>query len=406
MKKKKVLMVYGAGGSIKLGMPSVLKVDEFLEEKANAGFTLVGTDKNLYSFVRDTINDYKKLHNYSESNFEEILYVINQLSCIVSNKDPNTGELSKNSNYSLNNFVKQIEFPLINRFSETRELTGHDFRMLYLELLDEILKDFREKCLKVKQDEILEAHCNFLQTLNEQYELGIFTTNYDNLILKALPDLFTGFDKATGNFLRKETIKRDSWDFVYHVHGSVHFDMPRDNEKMHSIKWLDDYTQSAKNSKGRSGQTTTEGLEVPNTSIIVGYDKLNQIQKEPFRVFYSALDALIYDAAAIIFVGYGFGDHHINNPFHEIRTENSDIPIIIIDYAKDLWHFVSYNSERKLSLCEIFHPNGLENIGAIKESNNYCRKKDNFLLLLGGYPDSNNDLPVILDFIEKRTENY
>lgn len=395
MSKKKILMVYGAGASVKLGMTSMYDIDKFLEEKANSEFSLPSINKNLYSYIRDCINE-------KYPNFEKVLYVINQLSCIVSNIELSSGKISKNHNFSLNHFVENLTFPEIKNYDEIRAITGNDFRVMYLRLLDELLNEFRYKCINVDQkDKNFDLHSKFLNQLSENYELGIFTTNYDNLILQALPNLFTGFDRQSGEFLRRDVIKRQFWDFVYHVHGSVHFNMPSSSNKMHSIKWLENINKSDKNSFYRSGQTTTEGLEIPNTSIIVGYDKLNQIQKEPFRNFYSALDSFIYDADAIIFVGYGFGDNHINNPFLEIKTEKPNIPIIVIDYSSDFWKFTDNNYKRKATLIDILQPYGLEGIQIPKDNRIHYRDNDRFMLHLGGYPDAYNDLQLICDFIEK-----
>jgi hypothetical protein len=67
----------------------------------------------------------------------------------------------------------------------------------------------------------------FFNYLKSDYELGFINLNYDNTILTALPDLNTGFDKD-GKF-KLNMLFEENWNFCYHLHGFVHFDM-RDSQ--------------------------------------------------------------------------------------------------------------------------------------------------------------------------------
>jgi hypothetical protein len=49
--------------------------------------------------------------------------------------------------------------------------------------------------------------------------------------------------------------------------------------------------------------------------IIVGQGKSQQIQAFPFRTYYSELDRLVHQSDAVLFLGYGFNDSHINLAF-------------------------------------------------------------------------------------------
>jgi hypothetical protein len=103
---------------------------------------------------------------------------------------------------------------------------------------------------------------------------------------------------------------------------------------LHDISWTDRIDLRLQNSSGRSGQISTEGAEFPTSSIIAGYGKTSQIQRFPFRTYYSELDRLVSESDAVLFLGYGFGDTHLNHAFAKYRDERKR-PVVIIDYADD-----------------------------------------------------------------------
>ena len=67
--------------------------------------------------------------------------------------------------------------------------------------------------------------------------------------------------------------------------------------------------------------------------IVVGYGKTNQIQRVPFRTYYAQLDKIVESSEAVLFLGYGFNDLHLNNCFYSIRKGNFKKPVVVIDYA-------------------------------------------------------------------------
>lgn len=142
----------------------------------------------------------------------------------------------------------------------------------------------------------------------------------------------------SGEFSR-DKFYNSEWNFCYHIHGSIHFDMKggKDNTEMHKVLWNDDLTsQFSSNSSGRSGNYTSEGLDHLNSSIIAGLDKVNQILKEPFGSYYMSLDKLLYEADSILFMGYGFNDLHLNKMFPFVRYDNLKTrKVVIIDWAND-----------------------------------------------------------------------
>ena len=58
----------------------------------------------------------------------------------------------------------------------------------------------------------------------------MYTTNYDDFPLQAVPDLYTGFAQARSagpkRFEVDEFWNKDMVDLLFHLHGSVHLGIP------------------------------------------------------------------------------------------------------------------------------------------------------------------------------------
>jgi hypothetical protein len=174
-----------------------------------------------------------------------------------------------------------------------------------------------------------------MNLLSDDFEIGIITPNYDNLFKQALPGLVTGFDETSGLFQPESVYKNEDWGFCYPIHGSVHFDQLGNKYDMHAIGWQNDLAATFKqNSSGRSSQLTMEGLSLPTSVIVAGYDKSNKIKRNPFRTYYSQLDRFTLEADAVLFLGYGFADLHLNKCFDGFRDDKKR-PVVVVDYAED-----------------------------------------------------------------------
>lgn len=53
---------------------------------------------------------------------------------------------------------------------------------------------------------------------------------------------FVGFDIATGKFSARAVLERSEWNFVYHLHGSVHHSLP--NYRVGMVEWRVDLSRS------------------------------------------------------------------------------------------------------------------------------------------------------------------
>jgi SIR2-like domain len=335
---RKLLIVNGAGGSIQFGMPSVGDVDTLFNKWALSDAPLIADpNKSLYSWVKEELTQYSaqnpKNRKAAILNFESILYTIQMLAEIEKDKS------AKYYHNRINPFVEHKPFPRIKSYRGDKPADGNDLSILQSSLIDHLLAELRERCKTLdidRQAEVVHLR-TFLAALKTEFEIGVINLNYDNVILSALPDLKTGFDLSSGEFERCQ-LYADQWNFCYHLHGSVHFDMRGGKDTdMHGIRWTQDLNASfTGNSAGRSGNFTGEGIMHLNSNIIAGLDKANQLLRQPFAQYFMQLDRLIFESDAILFIGYGFADLHLNKMFPFVRFDRRKRrKVVVLDYAGD-----------------------------------------------------------------------
>jgi hypothetical protein len=353
IKKHKLLVLVGAGASVDLGMPSSEKIHCLFIKWAQEEFPLADQkDSNLYSYIADQISRFyrgnPKTGLRKHTNFEELLYVILQLS---------TYKYRDNFSNPLLAFLSCREMPPVYHHGEKTDADGFLLYWLAGFLIDKLLEHFRLICKGVNRcDCYFKKHAHFWKKLREDYALGIFNLNYDNLILQALPGIGTGFSPENGVFNASSLMQAISWDFCYHIHGSIHFDM-RKIDSMHRIYWQNDLrAQFSTNSVGRNPQSTREGYDFPTSVIIAGYEKLHQIRREPFRSFYNCLERAIFDADAILLVGSGQGDEHINSIFEEYFEKNPRKRVFIVTNSNGADDPIPFRCDAWVNnLCKNFH---------------------------------------------------
>jgi len=175
---------------------------------------------------------------------------------------------------------------------------------------------------------------NLMAGLRNEFEIGIYNLNYDTAALSAWPDAHTGFVPA-GAFAPASVHARSEWGFIYHLHGSVHHSLV--GTFGNAIEWRSDLAGPFDDGhQGRSNDQRSDGKSLPKTTLVAGGFKLDQLLVEPFHSFEAALVRHAYEADAILFGGYGFGDVHVNRAFSnrlDGRPSSERPPIMILDYA-------------------------------------------------------------------------
>ncbi|MAL59210.1 MAG: hypothetical protein CMC14_04105 [Flavobacteriaceae bacterium] len=346
---KKLLIVLGAGASIEFGMPSVYEIDKLFERRASDNYSLKNKEesKNLYTWLKEKILNHRKenakIGIKYELNFETLLFTMQNISSI-------SNEENIDYNKSLKAFIKLNQFPeIITRYREEKRADGNDFKDMQASLTDQLLIHIRRKCLtlnKDKRDELNKAK-QFFNDLKEEYDLGFINLNYDNVILNILPDLSTGFNLEDGKFDKTEFYS-NKWNFCYHLHGSIHFNMTNDGPQSHNIIWENDLNNNFQTrSTNRNVNYTSEGNYHLNSTIISGLDKANQLLRAPYRQYYMKIDSLVNESDAILFIGYGFNDMHLNKVFPSHRfSPNKKRNVVVIDYATEDTNSIQMHSNR------------------------------------------------------------
>ena len=343
-KREKLLIIIGSGASVDFDMPSTDDISKIYRIKDNL---------YLYNEIESEIEKYYNLAPkkglIKKTNYEEVLYVLYYLDTLY---DPNNINpiLALIKPFSDDSFIKNLKGK--NPYYSSSQLSNV--------LIDELLKVFRDKCktIQTKYTNELNKLKYLLGKLSDKYEIGIISLNYDDIFYQAKPDLFTGFD-SFGIFNPIEVINRKEWNFIYNIHGSVHFNMEPSGNALHKIFWRDLNYKYSGNAFGRNLINTAEGISLPNSVIITGYEKAIQIQRAPFRTYYSVLDRLIFEANKFLIIGYGFADFHINNALNLIN-ENRERNVVIIDYSDDKQDPLAFR-------CDNFTYNLFETISANTE---------------------------------------
>lgn len=329
-KKKKLLVIVGAGASKEFGMPSVIDIDKYFDTWSNDILKIPSYNISLYEYLKQEIikhyNSAKKPIK-DLTNFEEILYTALNLYSLN----------NENKSNPISAFYNFKKFPQIEAFGKTKEIEFNDFKNLTSYLVDKLLTEFRRKCSSINTTKPSELNAlrSFLHELQKKFDIGILTFNYDNIFYSQLNSPSTGFD-LNGKFNPNIILKNQRWNFIYHLHGSVHFDMQSNSGGLHNIIFNPDLSSSFhQNTSGRSGETTIEDQYILTSSIIAGYGKSYQIQRNPFSLYFTDFGKKIYEADALLFAGYGFNDIYVNNVIRESFDYNRKRPVVVLTHSDD-----------------------------------------------------------------------
>lgn len=332
--KKKLLVVSGAGSSVDFGMPSVNRIhDDFLAWAATHYPLARNPERSLYSHLYRRVVLYLTRHVspplLTKPTFEDILYLVYALAATWPANAFTSG---------FGSVVQRRKLPKVLETGVVKCVDENVLRFFAARLVDALLSDIRARCIReeTSPNNWFSNYQGLFDALQSRFEVSVATTNYDNLAVRALPAHETGFDvRGNGDFSARRLFQRSTWECLLHLHGSVHFAMRPGAHGLHTVFWRQKLpTGDNQNAFGRNGQYTKEGIVFPISTIIAGYGKTAQIQLQPFRTMYSELDRLVLEADAVLFLGYGFGDAHVNNAFagfHDHRNR----PVVMVDYAAD-----------------------------------------------------------------------
>ncbi len=234
--------------------------------------------------------------------------------------------------------------PVLVPFVERRiDVTRETFRELLYRMAELILAELSD--VSAAPTKHLESLSAFVAKLQENHITRIYTTNYDDFILQACPDLYTGFAPARCSG-QKELDRQAFWaafdrDCIFHLHGSVHLNFghpPSYDSDLGDLYWYDDRDEALANSfRGVSDDPRMDGGRAVRTQIIIGLDKLFPLQRQPFSHYYASMARDAMTADIIYVIGSGLNDLHLNSWLGEARRRDPKPPLIFIDLCHD--HF-------------------------------------------------------------------
>ena len=274
---KRAVILFGAGASVEYGAPSTCKLTKTIERDVVVDSWMQQTkgDK-AFVFIKDELKTY--LQKPGIVHFEHIYHCAHEL---ISTFAPTSGAVDE---------FRPILYPFINNKSG---ITQDALKALAGKMASVIFAEISACC--GKNTISLDPLKNFLVALRDSYVTRIYTTNYDDFPLQALPDLYTGFDAAPSTTAKPFEI--DSfWDkenlhSIFHLHGSVHMGFPRpDAGHIGELLWFDDRAEALKYSSFTGGTVRQmDGTSFLRTAVIMGLDKLSRLQQRPLSHFYSAM---------------------------------------------------------------------------------------------------------------------
>lgn len=344
-RKKKLLVILGAGSSIPFGMPSVACLgrkmrdwsNNWLNDKDASGPAI----ENCFVKVWDSIERYYQSSNrmvnpdsQPQINFEKALGDMTALAHWAMPAPYGT---------SLREIIRSADTAMDLRFpyDSVTERYGPSIlinsELSYL--LSALARQMRSYCREFDDKcEDFRSYQALFRKLRTAFDLGIYNLNYDDLALRAWPDAFTGF-APDGFFDSNAVCSRADWGFMYQLHGSVHHTLAGPSSQ--AIKWQRDLQSTfIDDHGGRWTETRSDGRVFQASTLVAGGFKLDQLLVEPVQSFYSAFVRHAHEADALLIGGYGFGDVHVNHTlkqrFRGAAERNLPRPpVAIVDYYGD-----------------------------------------------------------------------
>jgi hypothetical protein len=412
-KKKKLLVILGAGSSKPLGMPLVSDLDKCMRQWGKGWAKLNGL-KDHFRKLCCSVRAYYKAGGSGlrpDPNFEKVL---GEMVALAHWMEP--APWGDTLRRVVSNGTPRLTFRYHNeKYGPTEELMD---QLNYL--LGALARHMRalSRELDSTSTQEREKYRELLRGLRKKFDVGVYNLNYDTAALGALPDAYTGFSE-TGSFEPGLVHKRTAWDFVYHLHGSVHYSLNR--RFGDEICWKQNLTEGEffDAPEGRSSDKRSEGRSFPMTTLIAGGFKLDQLLVEPFHSLHGALIRHVYAADAILIGGYGFVDVHINRALRNcFNAGNASprVPVMVLNRACDKTDPMAFRNDMwAIELCSTLSTDGhffAEHGHASPPVPAELAKRDAFevdarhrvALWHGGFIKAERRLPSIIRWLEGATD--
>ena len=339
---KRALVLLGAGASIEYGTPSTFDLTDAIERIVGVDPIMVGEGGDVaFQTIKARLGAY--LTDPGTVNFEQIYHCAHEL---LWTYPPTAGAVDD---------YRPIMFPFLDN---TTGLRKDAFRALCEKMVEIIFAQVSASCSSNTLG--IKPLAHFIKGLRANYVTRVYTTNYDDFVLQAAPDLYTGFKTAqdgTRAFDLEGFWRRERADGVFHLHGSIHmgYPTPGGGYDINDIAWFDDRADALMRSAFSGGSPTRmDGTSILRTPIVTGLEKLSRVQQQPFSHYYSMMARDAMRADVLIVIGSGLADLHLNTWLAEARRRRPKIPLLFIDFWRNGYERDTY-FENDAKTIRMFH---------------------------------------------------
>lgn len=300
-RKNEIIVLLGAGASVESGIPDSREMVRQIQDKISSADPDWACYKELYWYIRSSVFYADGLDGTIDDavhfNIERLVNVLD--------------ELIKKERHTLYPFVGAWNPKLL-------EVTGkgfehvHDFRKQILDIL-------RNNWLALTEEERASYYSGLLNFQNEYGPpLRVFSLNYDLCVEKTCHTQMVqrGFEERIWDWRLFDEMEDTSSLLLYKLHGSVDWHFTEDSRVTYS--------------------DTPSTIPVDKIALIFGTAyKLQYI--DPFLFFVYELRRWSLDSArAIICIGYGFNDDHVNGILEQsLRQNDKRILVAVIGSLSD-----------------------------------------------------------------------
>jgi SIR2-like domain len=321
--RRKLLVVLGSGSSIPCCLPSVEEINDNMKKWAQVYPHGATVFNSLWSVLEEYYARREQRSYDVTADFEKVLGEMMALASWVTPSPLGDAlKMAVRDGGISDRFAWSMEpgKPFSHQIDVFEELSW------LFERLAEFMRE-RSRTFSRNRDEF-KTYCNIFSTLYDEFEVGIYNLNYDNVAITAWPHAFTGF--LGGEFAPQAVACRGEWGLIYHLHGSVHHSLTQSTTR---IEWRRDLSDGDfRDANPLLPQMTQRFAPIIPTTLIAGSLKLNQLLTDPFQTFYASLIPHVHEADAILIVGYGFGDIHVNRALkNRCSSGRQRPPIVVID---------------------------------------------------------------------------
>ena len=315
--KPRLLVILGAGSSMPWCMPGVGEIDDLMKRWSREWTPepQLDLDQDVYSVLREASERYYRSNHYGvRPNFERILGYMTALASWLSPPPFGNPIIEAVDGGAPASELQWLSDPSDEYAGRNLIMNQHAF------LLEKLTHHMRELSIEFDaRPSAISDYTEFFGRLRDRFELGVYNLNYDTVALSAWPDAYRGFD-CHGSFDPSGVIQRHQWEFIYHLHGSVHHCIA---DHAHRIDWKDDLASEFRDHGETAPDMAQDFRPAPLTTLIAGGFKLDQLLADPFHTFHSCLVRHAQEADALLIAGYGFGDLHVNRSLRN-RFDRSD----------------------------------------------------------------------------------